>query len=302
MYDEDITELKSSISTEAENRTNAFNGLTDTITAINKANIDRDNKLTSLQGQINNLPTYDLSLYVTKVQQQSDLYDTQTQVDSVKGELVNVYKDYATKDTLNTEVANLNTQLQNKASVAYVNTIEQKIPNVSGYATTAYVNNQIQQNAGIKATGDMVTGTLTMRKDDTGKPAFDFSQQYYHGYQALKFETNCPHQTRHQVTFGTNDKRYEYNWDFSDREDFCWTHATGGKIASINQDNLAAKQIIIGEFLRNDDTGRRMTNTIDVGARLTTYQTAFTEMRSAISTSTDYASLKANLLTVLAKV
>jgi len=43
-------------------------------------------------------------------------------------------------------------------------------------------------------------------------------------------------------------------------------------------------------------------NKIDVRDRLTTYQTAFEHIRQAVSSSTDYASLKSGLLTALANV
>ena len=95
---------------------------------------------------------------------------------------------------------------------------------------------------------------------------------------------------------------YEYSWAFADAEDFCWNHSVNGKIVSIDKDGLAAKKLLLADFGTNTGTGRTLLNTIDVGARLATYQSAFEAMRSGISTSTDYDSLKANLLTALASV
>ena len=78
-----------------------------------------------------------------------------------------------------------------------------------------------------------------------------------------------------------------------------WKHY---EVASIDKNGIAAQKITIGAFNTNTEAGRQMSNTIDVGAKLTTYQSAFEAIRAGITNSTDYASLKANLLTALANV
>ncbi len=73
--------------------------------------------------------------------------------------------------------------------------------------------------------------------------------------------------TGHYATFGTNENLYEYDWSFTDNEDFCWTHGTNGKVASIDKTGIAATNYYIATFGTNTSSGRQLTSTIDVGAR-----------------------------------
>ncbi len=65
MYDEDILALSRLISTEKSSRQASVLNLEVTLEAMELADKVRDATVTSLQGQISNLPTYDLSSYVT---------------------------------------------------------------------------------------------------------------------------------------------------------------------------------------------------------------------------------------------
>ena len=72
---------------------------------------------------------------------------------------------------------------------------------------------------------------------------------------------------------------------------------------SITKDGPACSRLIIGNFAENTNQGRQMTgNTIDVGERIAKYEQVFANLRSAVASSTDYASLKSKLLTALANI
>ena len=108
--------------------------------------------------------------------------------------------------------------------------------------------------------------------------------------------------TAHYATFGTNDNLYEYNWAFDDYEDFCWTHGTNGKVASIDRTGIAATNFYIATFGDNTSYGRSLTSTIDVGARLQTTQTALRNLRTNAATATTLDELKTAIANALVNV
>lgn len=116
-----------------------------------------------------------------------------------------------------------------------------------------------------------VLQTVQLKNNQSSTPTFDFSGTVAYGKKALKFKSNGPGST---ATFGTNSNLFEYAWDFTDNEDFCWTHSIAGKACSINRDGIAAKQVLIGNFATNDVNGRVMSNPIDVGAKLASHDTS----------------------------
>ena len=131
-------------------------------------------------------------------------------------------------------------------------------------------------------------------------PAFDFSAEKWYSYNTHKYRTNST--SIDYASFGTNEKPWEYEWDFSSNEDFCWVYNDTNKVFSITKDGPACSQLYLADFQPNSNSGRVLTNTIDVKDRLVKYQSAFETMRQGVSNSTDFDSLKANLLTALASV
>ena len=115
-----------------------------------------------------------------------------------------------------------------------------------------------------------------------------------------KYRTNST--AANYASFGTNEKLWEYEWDFSSNEDFCWVYNDTNKVFSITKDGPACSQLYLADFQPNGNNGRVLTNTIDVKDRLVKYQSAFETMRQGVSNSTDFDTLKANLLTALASV
>ena len=176
------------------------------------------------------------------------------------------------------------------------------IPSVAGLASETYVNTQIAANTGLSAAGGTLTGALIIDKNNLADAALDYSTNHYDGRLAQKYRTNCQMTTPHYATFGTNDNLYEYSWAFDDNEDFCWTHGTNGKIASIDKTGIAATNYYIATFGSNTTNGRALTSTIDVGARLQTTKAALESLRTNAATATTLDELKAAIATALANV
>ena len=122
--------------------------------------------------------------------------------------------------------------------------------------------------------------TVQLKNNQSGTPTFDFSGTVAYGKKALKFKSNGPGST---ATFGTNSNLFEYAWDFTDNEDFCWTHSIAGKSCSINKDGIAAKQMLIGSFATNDMNGRVMSNPIDVGVKLASHEASIQSLIVSVS-------------------
>ena len=129
---------------------------------------------------------------------------------------------------------------------------------------------------------------------------FDFSGQTWYGHNTHKYLTNSAQPA--YVTFGTNEKAYEYAWDFSSEEDFCWVYNDTNKVFSITKDGPACSTLYLADIDSNTTNGRQLHNKIDVKERLVKYQSAFQQMRQGVANATDFDSLKANILTSLASL
>ena len=86
------------------------------------------------------------------------------------------------------------------------------------------------------------------------------------------------------------------------QEDFCWIYNDSNKVFSITKDGPACSTLYLGDIAPNNTNGRIIHNKIDLKERLHTYQNTFEQIRQGVSSSTDYDSLKANLLSALANV
>ena len=155
--------------------------------------------------------------------------------------------------------------------------------------------------AGITSAGGTVTGGLTINKADVAVPALNFSTHSYDGKLAQKYRTNTS--TEKYATFGTNDNLFEYSWDFTDCEDFCYTHSTNGKVASIDKNGIAAKALYVADFGTNTTYGRALLNTIDVGARLARrIKLRLLTLRTNAASATTLDELKTAIANALANV
>ena len=144
-------------------------------------------------------------------------------------------------------------------------------------AVTAYVNGNF-----ITSQNSILT-SLRVRNTSTSDPAIDLSENVDYGRSALKFRTKC-NALDNTVTFGTNNHPWEYNWEFSDLEDFCWTHDINGKQFSITKDGAVAKNLYIADFSTNTEAdGRRTFNTIDVKSKLTSTDNSISTLNTSLT-------------------
>ena len=259
------------------------------------------NEIDAVDAKIAAIPFNDLSSYATTTEVAAQINPVQASVAGLLGDVSSIYTNYVSKLSLQDEIAILNSSINARATSTELAAVQATIPSITGYATQTYVTNAIAAlPAGITSAGGTVTGGLTIDKADVAVPALNFSTHSYDGKLAQKYRTNTS--TEKYATFGTNDNLFEYNWDFTDCEDFCYTHSTNGKVASIDKNGIAAKALYVADFGTNTTYGRALLNTIDVGARLTTYQTAFTTLRTQAASATTLDELKTAIANALANV
>ena len=302
--DDNLTTVKTELSVETNARKAGDAQLQsnhDTLTGTVENNrIALQNSINALQSQINTIPSYDLSPYITEAQEQIHVTDLQNQLNTAKADITMIYSNFAIKGAIDSEIRDLQTQVDNCATDAELNAVSASIPSLTGYATETYVTQQLEaQPAGLTQAGGTLKGSIVIDKDDLADAALDYSTNDWDGRLAQKYQTYCPHTVDHFVSFGTNENMFEYNWAFDSDEDFCWTHSTNGKVASVDKNGIAATNFIVAQFQANTDTGRSLVNTIDVGDRLSTYQTALVNLRASAATATTLDELKTAIANAL---
>ena len=180
-----------------------------------------------------------------------------------------------------------------------INDVLPLIPDISDKVEQSDIDASIASisNNFLPRNGGTVDGSFVINKSDISLPAFDVSSNWWNSSELFKLQSNSPDNS--VATFGATDQYWQYAWKFAGEEDFAWVHSDNGKVFSISKDGPACSQLIIGDFGINTENGRVVTNTIEVGEELRKYKQAFTDIRTAVTTSTDFDSLKANLLQAL---
>ena len=302
-YDEDLAVLNAQLTAEALTRSVAVTDLSQRIEDLKLGNIPDitalEQKVVALEAHVSNHPSsVDLTPYVTTASLQTTVTDLQNKINAVEVSepAAGTYAPNSDFQLLQTAVSALPTTTEVAASIAA------QIPVVSSFVNQAAIDrsiNAITTNY-LPTTGGTLTGSFVVEKADLSKPAFDFSSEKWYSYNTHKYRSNSS--VTNYATFGTNEKPWEYEWDFSAAEDFCWVYNDTSKVFSITKDGPACSQLYLADFQPNDTNGRVLTNTIDVKDRLVKYQSAFETMRQGVSDSTDFDTLKANLLSALASV
>jgi hypothetical protein len=145
-----------------------------------------------------------------------------------------------------------------------------------------YVDNTFVSKSG------STLNNISIQKSDANSPAIDFSGSPVNGLNAFKFKTFGGNGS---ASFGVTVNPNEYAWEFTGDEEFSWI-GSSGKSATINNDGITTKSLTLGTFYRNDNNQQLVLNKIDVKERLTTYQTALQDIRSALVTATDFDEFK----------
>ena len=305
-YDDDLTDIRALVTTESRVRETAIHEILERLDSIDISDAAEittiQATLDSLQTQINDVPTYDLSVYAKEVTFNNALALVDTRLDDVEA-VTATLSDYATTQTLSNTYNTLLNQINTKATKDELAAVESAIPSVESFVTQADIDTSISNitTEYLPRTGGVLDGSFIIQKTNYGLPAFNFSQASWYGKDAFKFTANAP-TTGNDSTFGTTDNFWEYAWNFSAEEDYCWIYNDTNKVFSITKDGPACSTLVLGDFGDNTANGRVIHNKIDVKERLNTYQAAFEQMRQGVSNATDFDSLKANILSALASV
>ena len=304
-YDDDIAALKASVQTETRLREQGLHNLQEKIEAFNAADAaevtELEQKIAAVDSAVKALVIPDVSGFVTE----ADYNISQHAQNDRIAALETAAPDYAllmSRSEVQYELDILEQLINTRASVAQVQEVAGQIPDVSGFVTQQHIDNSISNitTEYLLRSGGVMDGTFVVQKTDYAAPAFDFSTAAWNSNNAFKFATNAPGSSTAQ--FGTTDKMWEYAWDFSSEEDFCWVYNNANKVFSITKEGPACSTLYLGDFQPNNNNGRVISNKIDVKERLNAYQSAFEQMRQGVNTATDFDSLKANILSALANV
>ena len=305
-YDDDLTEVRSLVATETRTREAVVHTIFERLESIDISDAAEittiQTTLDDLQAQINDVPTYDLSVYAKEVTFNNALALVDTRIDAVEA-ITATLNNYATLSELTTATNSLQSIINTKASTEDVAAVQASIPSVDSFVTQNDIDTSIDNitTEYLPRTGGVLDGSFIIQKTNYGLPAFNFSQASWYGKDAFKFTANAP-TTGNDSTFGTTDNFWEYAWNFSAEEDYCWIYNDTNKVFSITKEGPACSTLVLGDFGDNTANGRVIHNKIDVKERLNTYQAAFQQMRQGVSNATDFDSLKANILSALASV
>jgi len=294
-----------SIATEKLARESAINELTKMLDQIDLSDnvlfTHLENLIIELERKVDNKPVVDTSLYVSVEAFSSSTDEITSRITSLETATPD-YSSLMSKEEADAEHAAIETLVATKATPADVAAVAAQIPDVSSFIVQQNVTDAIANitTEYLPRTGGVLTGSFQLQKNDYALPSLDFSGASWYSRKAFKLTANSA--TPANTTFGTTDNPWEYAWEFDANEDFCWIYNDTNKVFSITKEGPACSTIYLGDLGDNTNNGRVIHNKIDVKERLNTYQSALENIRQAVSSSTDYASLKSGLLTALATV
>ena len=302
-FDDDLAVIRSSVVAETTAREYAVTNLLEQIQALRDGGIPDvdalEAKVAALEDHVNNHPVeVDLTGYVTEAAINPTINSLANQINVVNARIPDLAP-YATTAAVNAVTSFIN-ELPTKSYVETAIALAQ--PDISDFVEQSDIDASISNitTEYLPRTGGTLSGAFVVEKVYMDKPAFDFSNAAWYGNLSHKYRTNSNEEN--YATFGTNDNPWEYVWDFSSDEEFCWVFNDSNKVFSITKDGPACSQLYITEFGETTENGRELRNKIDVKDRLITYQTAFESLRQSVSTANDFEELKANILTALANV
>lgn len=261
---------------------------------------------TLAQLKIEDLADYvgDIDTYASK----ADLDETnelikklEDQVDSIDKKEID-FSALATNKDLATNIKEVKESLINlhKSAEIYVDQridlIKELIPHIDEVASKENVKKdidklqkKIKDEKFLSQKGGDIFGRFEIKNSDIELPTFDFSATASDSQKALRFKSNTGEET--VVDFGTTESFWEYAWEFTSNEDFCW-NGPDGKVFSVDRNGAACTKLLIGQFSQNNERGRVVHNHVDVGERLNAYQKTFEGLRAALANSEDFDTFK----------
>jgi len=299
-YDDQINFLNTQLLIERQSREDdvlQLHGLVNTVVSSSSQVQSLNEKLVTLEVEVAARPVIDTSLFATN----TNAVELASRISSLESATANLNR-FQTRSTAITETAALYAAIAALPTKTELDTVSALIPSITGLTTAADVAAAISNITVeyLPRAGGTLSGAFISEKQDMSKATFDFSGQKWYGYKTHKYLTNSIQPN--YATFGTNEKFYEYAWDFSSEEDFCWVYNNTNKVFSITKDGPACSTLYLADIDSNTTNGRQLSNKIDVKDRLVKYQSAFEQMRQGVANSTDFASLKAAILSSLASV
>lgn len=308
-FDKDLSVLRSSIETESRVREQALHAIQEELNAINAADANEVATLTSAidalevslatKADATSLTSLATGDYVDN-QIQATAESLITKINQVENSIPSL-QSYATNDDLNQQKTELDAAIEEKTTIgAVVSFVTTTLDN--NYSTKSHLNERLASLSEnfLTYNGGTLSGSLRVNKVSVSQPAIDFSDSPAASKPAFKFATQNPGSTSY-ATFGTTNKHWEYAWQFTSDEDFCWMH-DDNKVFSITKEGPACSTLYLGSSISTDHSGRYISNKIDVRERLEMYQTAFDNLRQGVFAANDFETLKSNILSALASV
>ena len=304
-FDEQLAPLSLAIATETSQRERAIHHLEAKINDFdlvdNQQILELQTKASSVRADVTQI-SESLNQYVTSQTFVSNIGGLINRVETLETATPD-HSALVTKVQANAEHAAIQERINGMVTPAELQQVASAVPDVSSFVTATDITTAIENitTEYLPRTGGVVAGNLQIRKNNISLPGLDFSGASHQARNAFKFTANSSTQDAHS-TFGTTTKPWEFAWDFTSEEDFCWIYNDTNKVFSITKEGPACSTLYLGDIGDNTNNGRVIHNKIDVKERLNTYQMALEGVRQAVSSSTDYASLKSGLLTALANV
>jgi hypothetical protein len=285
IIDTKVNELEADLNEEIQNRVSAVASLRTALTLKQESNLSKiqtlENQHITLSNRIDHMQSPDLSAYSTTAELNQALLDLTALVVAAEAKIPSV-QGLATEAYVQSSVQSLSASVASTyATTAQIADVQAEIPYVGDFVTDddlAHAINGVTTGY-LATTGGVVDGNLVLNNNDVSKAGIDFSSMPVHSKYAMSFKTNGPGLPL--VSFGTNNEYYEYAWDFTSNEDFCWKH-NGNKVVSIASDGLVATSLKIGQFQPNSLDGRRVMNTIDVAQEIADLKAEVAQLKAAL--------------------
>ena len=295
--EEALEPFQAALDAEIATRSQAIDNLYSMITQMD--NID-DAVVDTLNQRVEALSDYIVSLEIPDISglaTRLELTSAKDRIALLENATVD-FTPYATLTKLQEAKDNLTALIDAKSDLTLTDVLG-VLPDISNKVEQADIDasvSAITQNF-LPRNGGTIDGSFVVNKADISQPAFDVSSSWWNSKDLFKLKSYSPDNS--VATFGATDQFWQYAWQFAGEEDFAWIHGDAGKVFSISKDGPACSQLHIGNFGTNTADGRVINNRIEVGERLRKYDQVFTNIRVAVNDSTDFDSLKANLLQAL---
>jgi len=295
-----VAPIQLALDTEVATRAAAVDHLYSLISQMDRVDDERvdtiEASLTALETTVAGIQVPDIS----DLAKEEQLVPLIQRLTALEAEEVD-FSGYATSADLSSVQQSLLNTINSKTHLE-LSDITPLIPDVSAKVEQSDIDASI---AGITTeylprTGGTLDGSFIINKSDVDAPAFDVSSNWYNSQSLFKLQSYSP--TQATATFGATDNWWEYAWKFDGEEDFAWVYADTNKVFSINKDGPACSQLYIGDFRDNTTDGRRVINRMEVGEELRKYKQTFADIKQAVSSSTDFDTLKTGLIQALSNV